>query len=190
MRHGWRDNPQWGVDVEAASRCFCTIEDYKILFHAITDRIRNTPVSKARRPFPIQAARAICRVLGYRKEVPEALTGTQAKLITEQSVLIMETEAAKKAFKSLFFQGSRLFVFLLRFRLSDDSFLNPENPQDSDLFQRTLKCLRAAKNHFKGQCDTKTQKAQELLSEIEAYMHYEGSKDIIHLLEEFTEDTL
>jgi hypothetical protein len=92
---------------------------------------------------------------------------------------MMESEVKMRQFKQLYFQGIKLFFYLLRFRLKDQTFLNPENGADAELFARTINCLEAGKTNVAAR-----KKARKLLQDIESYMYFEGTHDIIHVLGE------
>ena len=86
--------------------------------------------------------------------------------------------------KQSFFQAARLFLYLLRFRVVEHGFLDPENQLDSDLFHRTLKCLKAAEKHFSRYNSMAGIRAKDLVIGIENFMRYEGSNEILKALDE------
>ncbi|AQU99678.1 hypothetical protein B2D07_02020 [Desulfococcus multivorans] len=173
-------NQKWNYGVDAGGRVFTAEEDFRLLYEKIYKRIK----SNHNKPFPIQSSRALWRSLSLRDKSPRAMARTQAKTFTEEAVKILEQESDLGNFERSFFQAARLFLFLLRFRVVDHDFLDPSNPMDSDLFERALKCLKAAENHFSHSQATGAVRAKELVIGIEKFMRYEGSNDILTALDE------
>jgi len=59
------------------------------------------------------------------------------------------------------------------------------NPQDSQLFDRTIRCLETAQNFFQSKRqDARAEKAANIMGEIKKYMFFEGSPDIIEVINE------
>ncbi len=170
----------WNYGVEAAGRCFLAEEDFAFLYDEIFKRIR----SDHHNPFPIESARALWRSLSLRKNSPKAMTYERAKTFTGEAVKIMEQETRDDNYKNKFFQAARLFLFLLRFRTVKPDFLDPDNKLDSDIFERTLNCLRAAERYFSRANVPGTDRARELVIGIEKFMRYEGSNDILAILDD------
>jgi hypothetical protein len=94
---------------------------------------------------------------------------------------MMEKEANRSNFDRRYFQGTQLFFFLLRFRCQDSSFLDPQNPEDHDLFDRAKDCLEKAKKYFRsiGHGATRAARAQDILDGIESYMYFKGKGVIV-----------
>jgi len=171
---------KWTYGVEAAGRVFTAEEDFKLLYTQIFGRIK----SAHQTPFPIQSYKALWRLLSLREDSPTAMTPRQAKTFTEEVVKLMEREARVGNYKKKFFQAARLFLFLLRFRVVDQGFLNPDNHSYSGLFERTIECLRKAEKYFSRSHESGADRAKELVIGIEKFMYYEGSNDILKALDE------
>lgn len=177
-------NRYWNRAVEGGSRSFINIDDYSLLFTAIEGRLKNNNLM-GREKFPIQASRAIYRLLYVRQDAEQGLTREQAFLFAQEAVNIMILEAEKSNFRNKFFQAVQLFIFLLRFRKKDSTFLDPDNPHDKKLFDKALSCLDKANSFFRENRGHDADKAISLIEGIKAYMYYEGHDDIIHVLNEF-----
>jgi hypothetical protein len=67
-----------------------------------------------------------------------------------------------------FFQAVHLFISLLRYRVVDHDFLNPENLKDEKLFEDIIACLKAAQR-------TLPFITAKLIKEVELYMFFKGS---------------
>ena len=82
--------------------------------------------------------------------------------------------------------GSELFLYLLRYREIDQTFLRYDNAQDRQLFDRTIHCPETAQSFFQSKrYDARAKKAADLMSEIKKYIFFEGSPHIIVVLYEF-----
>jgi hypothetical protein len=167
--------------IEAAGRSFAEAEDLKVLYNAIIKRVW---APRDRTAFPIHSARAICRVMELRKSGPDAMTRTDAETFVEQALINMEKCVKEQNFEQTFFQAVKLFLYLLRYREIDRTFLLYENEQDRQLFDRAIHCLETAQNSSKRMHDAKARKAADLMGEIQKYMFFEGSSDIIPVLNE------
>jgi len=61
--------------------------------------------------------------------------------------------------------------------------------EDRDLFAAIIRALEAAKKHFnKKRRGRREELAEQLMVEIKNFMYYEGSENIIGLLQEFSAD--
>ena len=79
-------------------------------------------------------------------------------------------------------------VYLLRYRENDQTFLGYDNEQDRQLLERIIRCLTAAHDYFRRSGDSsRDRRAAHLMSEIERYMFFEGSPDILEVIDEFAE---
>ena len=165
----------WNCMIDAAGRAFTTPGDYKIFYSEILKRINSTHTI----PFTIQCSRALCRLLSLRENSPLSMTRLQAKAFTGKAVNIMEKEALSDNYKQKFFQAARLFLFLLRFRIVEPDFLDPDNSLDSDLFERTLDCLHKAVGFFSHSSEPGADRAKKIVIGIEKFMRYEGSDGIL-----------
>ena len=181
--------------IEAAGRSFTTTDDIKILYRAILQRIDN-PLGRT--AFPIHSARAICRILELREFGPDALTRADAETFVKQALITMEHCVEEENFKQTFFQAVKLFLYLLRYREINQTFLLYNNAQDNGLLDRAIRCLEIAKSYvldnpvrfqqaFLTTAGRIAEKAAYLLDEIRKYIFFEGSPDILVVLNEFVE---
>jgi len=194
--------------IEAAGRSFVDKEALQNLYKAIIERVRHPGDRSA---FPIHSARAICRILELREGGPHAImTRADAATFVAQALIDMEHYVEEKKFPPKFFQAAKLFLYLLRYREIDQTFLLYNNKQDRQLLDRVIDCLEIAKNYVidnpiefqnalhsrksssKRAADLATAKriaerAAYLLDEIRKYIVFEGSPDIIEVLNEFAE---
>lgn len=149
---------------DAAGRSFTLKEHISVLYAAIERRLNST----ARTAFPIQAQHAITNLLTYREFAPDALTASQAKRFTEKARDILQMYTNSQTFDRGFRQAAHLFIGLLRFRIVDRDFLNPQNPMDEQLFTDILTCLKDAQRRL-------PETAAKLIKEVELYMFFKGS---------------
>lgn len=173
--------------IEAASRSFTEVEDLKILYRAIIDRISN-PNFGDKTVFPIHSARAIYRVMELRKPAPNAMTRTEAETFVEQALSNMERCVRRQEFKQSFFQAVKLFLYLLRYRKIDQTFLRYDDERDREQFDRTNRCLETARSFFQSKRDyARAEKTYNLREGIKKYRDFEGSPDIIEIINELAE---
>ncbi len=171
--------------IEPASRCFVQQNEFKVIYNAIYERIK----SDATNNFPLYCSRALWRSLQLREFAADALERAQAILFVEKTLLIMNQCVSEKNFKQKFFQAIKLFLYLLRYRIVDKTFLLYENPKDRPLFIQTLDYLESALQYFKKQNrDKHNSAAQLLMEEVKKYMYFKGSQNIVNVLSEFDED--
>jgi hypothetical protein len=166
--------------VDAAGRAFNSKQEFQLLYDVILKRIRTNPNN----PLPIYSARALWRVLSLRKDSPLYMEKSQAVAYVNESLKIMEQAALQnnQNFQKNFFQAAGLFLFLLRFRINDNKFLDADNIEDEELFGRVINCLKKAMNYFSRRPGSGSQRAQILLEGIKKFMYYEGSAEIIKIL--------
>jgi hypothetical protein len=194
--------------IEAAGRSFVDKEALQCLYKAIIERVRSPGERSA---FPIHSARALCRILELRESGSHAIMmRTDAETFVVQALIDMEHYVEAKKFPPKFFQAAKLFLYLLRYREIDQTFLLYNNEQDHQLLDRATHCLEIAKNYVidnpiefqnalhlrkiraKRPSDLATAKriaerAADLLDAIRKYIVFEGSPDIIEVLNEFAE---
>jgi len=165
----------WTHMIEAAGRVFTTKQENIFLYSKILERINSTQSN----PFPNQCIKALWLLLSLREDSPMAMKRVQAKTFTEEAVKKMEQETNSGNYKNKFFNAARLFLFLLRFRVLDQTFLDPDNPLDSNLFERTAKCLKSAERYFSRSNDAGAYRAKEIVIGIEKFMRYKGNDGIL-----------
>ena len=105
LRYNYKSHykKHWNLAVEGGSRAFIDIDDYKLLFTAIERRLKDNNLKENVARFPIQASRAIWRLLYVREDAPEGLTREQAFLFVQEAVNSMNKEADKGNFSKKFF---------------------------------------------------------------------------------------
>ena len=136
------------------------------------------------------------------------MTRKDAETFVAQALINMEQCVEKKSFKQTFFQAVKLFLYLLRYREIDQTFLLHDNQQDRQLFDRAIDCLEFAQNYVRENpiefqnallsrrtrtrrvADLTTarrtaEKAAYLMDEIRKYMFLEGDSNIIPVLNAF-----
>lgn len=124
-------------------------------------------------------------MLSLRQYAADALDNAQAGLFIQEIQSILEECVNEKNFKMKFLQAARTFLYVLRFRIKDESFL----PKGSREFENILKSLRSAQIYLKrmGQ-SSRNARVAELILGIEKYMNYEGSANIVALIDELFGD--
>ncbi|TWU53213.1 hypothetical protein B188_11780 [Candidatus Brocadiaceae bacterium B188] len=159
--------------IDGAGRCFKENDDIRLFYSVAVRQIR----------FNIYWMCAIWRILSLREDAPDIMERSHAEKFVKEALKSMETEANQNRYASKFFQAVRMFLYVLRFRIKDTTFLSCDySPTDKQLFDKIINCLREAQRHKKD--------AAELLKEIEKYMEGEGSS-IINIdkgFEEFCSD--
>jgi hypothetical protein len=172
--------------IEAASRCFVEKQDLELLYKATLQRIQDPPIKK--QPFPNFSARAICRALELREHAPDAMRKEDAETFVKQVVINLEGCIKVRNFDRKFFQLVKLFLYLLRFREKEQLFLIYDNDRECELFDRILCCLRSAHDHFQNEgIIGKARKVLDLMGELRKYMSFEGSEDILEVIDELAE---
>jgi len=172
-----------GDVLEAAGRCFVERHDIELLYKVILQGIQY-PIPKRQR-FPEFSARAIYRVLELREQALNAMRREDAENFVRQAVINMEECVNRRNFKRKFFQFVKLFLYLLRYRENDQSFLSDSNDQEQELFDRMLSCLESARGHFQDERNYRTaRRVMDLTSELERYRIFEGSEDILEVIDE------
>lgn len=128
----------WNYTIESASRCFTSEHQFKILCKQIYNRSNNNHIN----PFPIQSIRSLSRILTCRDNGWHALDNEMAWHFCYRATNTICKEVESHNIKQKFFQGTLLILGLLRFRMTNPSFLDPSN--QSDVFKRLEICFREA----------------------------------------------
>jgi len=158
-----------------------TEEDFRILFKAIAFRAMRT--TGGAESFPIQAARAICRVLMFRKDGEKGLDCDMAKLFASRVIERLQREAEEENFKILYFQLILLLLYLLRYRRSDPLCFDPNSLETIEVFEGAIESMDKAKKFFSKSCENrKTGRVQNVIDGFEKYLYYEGTEDVLTLL--------
>ena len=180
--------------VYSAGRCLAEERALAVLFQAASDRFRQ--VGGLRQELPVHWSRALRYVLEMREGAPRAMTNEQAQLFLRQIVSRMRRELGKirrakgqNVFHS-FFDAAKLFVYLLRYREKNMSFLSERDEENSEIFAQIIEILDSAKGLFEGKWKRhpNAQKARALIDEIVKYMHFEGTENIVTVLAELAGD--
>jgi hypothetical protein len=180
---GEQFDQRWTYLLEAASRCFSSPARYKILFGAIRSRINN---SQVRIPFPIQSSRAIVKILQLRKDGQEGLDGGTAKIFVEAAIDNIKEQVDRDGFSKFrshqkLWQAILLFFLLMRFRIIQDNFLEPDNFSDREQFNKVYKCLEKAFSL------TGNEKFENIKNNIKEYQNKRGAPGIINTLVDLVE---
>lgn len=109
-------------DFEAMGRSFNTDDEFKALFNAV--EILATP----RRRLMNYHASALFNVLSLREEAPFALTQTQAHEFVKLAIPAIEEMMKLQNYRRLMSICLKVIGGLIRFRLVDANFLNPDEP--------------------------------------------------------------
>lgn len=153
--------------VDGAGRCFKEGEDIKLFYRVA-----------ARQPqFKIYWMCTIWRILSLREYAPDIMERSHAEKFVNHALKIMEEEASNNTYANKFFQAVRMFLYVLRFRIKEPTFLSYDSPTDKQLFDKIINCLKESQRH--------KSRAAELMKEIEKYMKYEGT--IINIDKDFDE---
>lgn len=162
--------------VDGAGRCFKEDDDIKLFF----------TVAAKQPQFKIYWMCAIWRILSLREYAPDIMERSHAEKFVNHALKIMEEEASNNTYANKYFQAVRMFLYVLRFRIKEPTFLSYDLPMDRQLFDRIIDSLEKAHQYFQryGHGRQKTH-AVELMKEIEKYMKYEGT--IINIDKDFEE---
>ncbi len=169
---------QWNYFIESASRCFISKYSCDILFNAIYDRV----VSHTNNPFPMNSARSIYRILMYRNDGQDSLSNIFVHAFLNEACNIIDNQVSQNNLERLFFQGILLFLVLLRYRKVDENFLNPNDAEYKDIFDRIEKILNKAKDSAVKRNFATSLRISNLMDEIKKYMYYEGTPGIIKII--------
>ena len=176
----------WGWAAEAGSRAFTGVDYYRFLFRAITRYAHRTDVNK---PFPIQSARAICRVLMFREDGYLGLDREMAELFAQRALERLYEEEEKRNYEVLFFRLVLLLFYLLRFRKADPNAFDPNTITGISVFEDAVECLKEAQHYFLGiQQSWKALRIERIIEGFKRYLHYEGGEDVINIIGDFAGD--
>lgn len=168
--------------VYAAGRCFLEGDQIKLIYEVIQKRII-TPYNH--KPFPLQSVNALWRLLSLREYAADFMEREQANIFVKQILLNMEQCVSARNYEMKFRQLARAFLYILRFRIKEQSFLSASSSIDKSIFNKIIKCLETAQNYYRNKgASRKNKLLSELMDEIKKYMYYEGSANIVSLLDE------
>ncbi len=172
--------------VEAAGRCLKEKSDLALLFKAAIRKVHDIDRINYERgrgkTFPIQWTRAIWRVLYLREHAPDAMERNDADLFAKCIMRNMEIFVEDGNYAIAFMQSVRMFLYLLRFRIKEQSFLSYTTSSYKKLFKDIINCLEKAQEHYRRGFRRRVAqniRAAEYMKQIEKYMSYEGEGDII-----------
>jgi hypothetical protein len=177
----------WTWATEAASRAFIEGEEFQFLFEAIAKRARRFNETAA--PFPIQAARSICRVLMFREDGHKGLDAKMAKLFARRALERLHKEQKNRNYKILYFQLILLMLYLLRYRKTDPSCFDPNSPKTIEVFEEAMESMAEAKRFFSRTRNFgNAKRVQSIINGFEKYLHYEGTEDVLTVLSDLAGD--
>ena len=157
------------VLIESAGKCFETEDDIRLLFEHIASKKAKTG------KFPIQALRAISRLLRYREQAPNALTEKTAENLARHTIALMKEGAECDHYANKFFQGVLLLLYLLRFRRVSDYF-SPQNASSMALFQEGMRFIQTSIDYFNTKKDSmKAGKATAALQDFEGFVLWQAT---------------
>jgi hypothetical protein len=175
----------WKTAVEAASRAFVDVVDFRLLFQSIARLAQSGPFDD--KTFPINAARSICRVLMLRRDGEKGLFDcNKAQLFADRALQRLLKEQGKMNFKMLYFQMIRLLFYLLRYRRTEPSCFDPNSPQSISVFEKAKKSMMAVGNSFPKH-SRKVGQVERIIEGFDNYLHYEGTEDVISVLKDLAE---
>jgi len=173
---GTRYDAYWNIMIESASRCFTKPEQFNLLFSAINERAVRGQGNK----FPIQSMRSLSRILTYREDGWRGLDSTMSKRFAGAAADIICKEVGSENIHQRFFQGALLFLSLLRFRIGESSFMDPENSYDTITFDQIEGCMREAINIVQRRDNgNQADRIEKLIESIIEFMHSRGQSGII-----------
>lgn len=154
--------------VESASKCLADRAELRHFF----DRIRLDAVLGG---FNIFSMRSADRVLRFRAEAPHALDAAMALDLAERTADLLKSQAAMGNFKNIFFQGVRLMISLLRFRMVDPGFASP-GTAEMPPFERVAELVdQAAASLAAGGDARKADRARAARADLEDFLHRRAS---------------
>ena len=176
----------WCRAAEAGSRTFTSDKYYRFLFSAIARYANRTDVKQ---PFPIQSARAICRVLMFKREGYNGLNRETAELFAKLAMKRIYGEEANESFAVLFFQLVLLLFYLLRFRKADPNVFDPNTDSGISVFEDAIRCLNSARHHLlKIHQRGKALRVERIIEGFKRYLHYEGGEDVVTIIGDLAGD--
>ena len=164
----------WRYFAEAASRCFTGKQHFAALFNAIYRRSK----SGVNNSFTLQSSKALARVLAYREDAYDALESDMAVHFAKRAAEAIRKQVKKRTIANIFFQGALLFLTLLRFRIKEPEFMDPENPRDVSLFNEVESCLKKAREIVRNQPNRLAQ-IDWLIQGIVDFMYSKGKSGLI-----------
>ncbi|SOD93243.1 hypothetical protein [Caenispirillum bisanense] len=156
-----------GHDYKAAGRCFSKPDDIALLFKATRDHFALKGLQT-----PNDRAKALSLVLMYRADAPAALNRRIAGDLAGTAVALMEQQAGLNNIKNTFFAAAQLLVGLLRFRMIEPDFLDPER-------DRLVPRVRDVLGRAKARIRSSDSKILPVLEEIEAFIDRRGTNGLL-----------
>lgn len=129
-----RRNRQYGINV--AGRAFSTVPDMQIAFSEFAGYY------KQKNKLTNERMKAARQMLFFREDAPQALTLQMAETLAEAAVDVMAGEVQKRNLKHRFFNAAAMMVGLLRFRIVDADFLDPNDESGLSKSQGALNLHR------------------------------------------------
>lgn len=175
---------RWNWAVEAGARSFLPETHQKFLISKIVNRVRTDGAM----PIPINAARALCYVLMYRKSASLHLNCDDADVIASSVVERLKDETKNNKYMMLFFQLVLLLLYLLRVRENSSDCFDRNIKGATTAYDDACDCLESAAKYLGSTHYEKAQKALKIKSGIEKYIDYSGSEDVVTVLKELANE--
>lgn len=166
----------WNYFAESASRCMTKKKNISTLFNAIFKRSKSG--IKSLSLFPIQSSRSLARVLSYREDAYDALEDDMAVHFAMRAAEVIRKQVRNRNIANSFFEGAFLFLTLLRFRIKEPDFMDPENPRDANLFKEVENCMKEARAIVQNQ-PNRLAKIDWLIQGIVDFMYSKGQSGLI-----------
>lgn len=177
---------RWNYAVEAASRCFGGQENIRFLLDKIARRAENHEVME---PFPINAARAIYRVLAFRPNGESSMSVGQARFFAGKALERLMKDQDENHFKGRYFENIRLMFFLLRCRRTNPDCFDPNDEFSIKPFIAAKESLKVArKSRFI--LNAHRRAVDNIIEGIDQFLHYQGSETIIEVIGKLAEDNI
>jgi len=203
----------WNSAVKTAGLSFVNVDDFRLLFRSIVSHIQKDNYDNGL--FTQQAGRSICRILMFRKNGQQGLDRSMAVLFSERAYDRLKHMENINNFSRVYFQMIELLLYLLRYRKSDPTCFDSDEPDS--IFQKAIKSLEKAKifmeedlinldEKFKSlkisnkpshRVQSRMYKVQSIVKKIEdviekfdKYIHYQGTEEGIPALTNLTGNDL
>lgn len=156
------DTPQ--VVVHAIGRSFKEEKDIELFFKIAVKRLRREQGAN-------NWVGAISRILQHRENAPKCLERGHALFLAQFALKKLTSEFDRDNIKLAFKNAAHLFLYLLRWRIVDSSFL--VNGEEYELGQRVKEILDQATRA------TRDHRVRDILEQIAKYIEYKGDTLII-----------
>jgi len=174
--------------IHGAGRCLSEKDDMTLLYKAAIGEINYQSLYANYAVLKSYWVNALWRVLRSRDYAPDAMERHHAMTLVKDALNNMGERARRSNFKVAFRRSTLFFLYLLRFRIKDRSFLSYEIESDRELFKQIITYLEMARRFYKRQGRTRrTEKQAELMEEIKKYMRCEGT-NLMHYFSDIIDE--